>query len=83
MFWLQVNCFFDLYLLHRFIREAMNLTSEGMKLIKSKRSAELRHFASAGSSPGFGFKITFPCECDLEVLVQLETQFLRKALTGS
>jgi hypothetical protein len=79
----DVSCFFDLYLLHRFIREVMNLSGEGMKLITSKRMAQMKLTESTSPDTGFGLKIAFPCECDTNALARLETQFLRQALTGS
>ena len=83
MFASDITCFFDLYLLHRFIREAMNLSGEGMKLITSKRSAKLTMTESSTTANSFGLTIGFPCDCNLELLIQLETRFLRQALTGS
>ncbi len=82
-FSLKVTCFFDLYLLHRFILEAINLPGEGMKLIKSKRTARLGLSDSDSTSTSFKLAVTFACKCDHESLVQLETRFLRQALTGN
>jgi len=78
----EIGCFFDLYLLHRFIRDAMNLSGEGMKLITSKRMSQLKVLKLKSGASKYKLSATFPCECEMENLIQLESQFLKQALTG-
>ncbi len=83
LFSARISCFFDLYLLHRFIREAMNLPGEGMKLITSKRQAQITVSRLSEEQGGYRLKVAFPCECDVEKLVQMESHFLKQAMRSS